>query len=291
MKKSVVVTGANGYLGRHIIDYFSNDPELFVTALVSPSYNDSNPLHSQNNIQIIKADLTKKLNSNICRALKYADKIFHFAWSRLNDIEKETKNNIQIIEKLLNEISNKGNFFFISSVAASPNAISSYGKIKYQISQMLYELGCCVLVCGLVIEPNPLKGPYKLLKNLISKSPISIRFINGVPVVYPIMIDDIGFTLQSFIGKKTYKKTYRLFTEQINLNNFLVLIENTCKPKRISINLDVTNVLRIVNYMNRAYLLPNKIYEKISTFLYKDTDYLLSLDDFHDINFRHIKID
>ena len=286
MRKNIIINGASGYLGMRIVKTLAIDDNLNIIGLASPRYEDSGHFKDYRNVKIIKVDLNKKLSSEICDHLKFADKIFHLAWIRLNDFANETFTNWNITKNLLNEIPNKSNFIFFSTVAASPKAISNYGKTKYEISKFLYDKGCCILVCGLVIEKNPTKGPFKILKKLITQFPFSINFKNGGPPVYPIMIEDISHSVKSLINENTYKKNYKLFNDPIPMTKFLKLIERLGNQKIFSFTINHMNILRVFYVLRKLRLIPLKIYEKIVTFLYKDSEYLSKLEDLKICSFK-----
>ena len=291
MRKNVIITGVNGYLGMRIVETLARTNNLNIIGLASPRYEDHGIFKGYRNIKIIKADLSKKLSDEICDHLKLADKIFHLAWIRLNNFANENIINWNIINNLLNEIPNKSKFIFFSTVAASPKAISNYGKTKYEISKFLQDKGCCILVCGLVIEKNPTKGPFKILKKLIMKIPFSINFKNGGPPVYPIMIEDIGHSVRSLINQDTYKKNYKLFNEPIPMANFLELIEMNARQKKISFTVNHKNILKFFYVLRKVRVIPVKFYEKIVTFFYKDSEYLSKLEDLKIWSFKRVTID
>jgi len=186
--RSVVVTGAHSYLGQKLLEHLSAIGGFKIAALITPWANEDGLIHNEG-IIYFKADLREALQANVAALVRNADRIMHFAWKRGKDEEKVLSENLQMFENLKEHISSPDRLVFISSVAASPNTLSTYGTTKFKMAQQLSVYGAIILVTGLIVDKEP-KGPYKLLVSVVKKFPFSVRFTKNSVKVYPIRTDD-----------------------------------------------------------------------------------------------------
>jgi len=140
--KKVVITGASGFLGRKLIEKFSNQKAL----IYALDCVDSSPSHSES-LKYFKCDLEKDVLS-FDQDIRNADVLFHFAWNGVhpdyrNDYERQLKN----ISSLINVLSFAKNHNIskviilgaASEYASSampitgnntPGAVDGYGAVK-----------------------------------------------------------------------------------------------------------------------------------------------------------------
>ena len=189
MSKSLVVTGANSYLGRAFIDYVVKKTKWHVCAVASPR-STSSPEPSGPRVKFVRADLTQALPKSIVEAASQADAIVQFAWTRGRRLDQACDLNRRMTDPLLACASDPSNFRFISTVAAAPTARSVYGRSKFELARYITERGGVAVACGLVTAEPP-SGPYALLSRYIKLLPLRIRFANGGPLIYPIEIEQM----------------------------------------------------------------------------------------------------
>lgn len=266
----IVVTGANSYLGSAFVRSLESEGGHQVTALVSPR---ANLPAARAGVRYLKADLTQPLSEEAWSEVQSADFLFHFAWSRGKDFESVWRQNEQMILHLMGAFRNPGRFYFISSVAAGPQALSVYGTTKYRATRLVSERGGVSLVCGLVTDEPP-RGSYKMLRSLVAKLPISLRFTGEVPEIYPISLPELLRDLQRLSEKGSEPGTYRLFRDPVDLNAFLKGLESEKPRFRFPVRINPACLLRLAAFLRKCHLLPVSLAEKFQTFLYKDPLFL-----------------
>lgn len=274
--QTVVITGANSYLGSNIVEYLVEHTGYNIIALVSPRWQASVADQLLDRLQYVSADLTRPLSSEVRDLIVNADRVFHFAWTRGFDVTTIDMANIDMIRHIMEAMGDPSNFIFISTVAGTPKALSTYGITKHNSTKLVLSLGGSVLVCGLVVEANPIKGPYRMLKKFVGKFPLSIRLSQGELSVFPIHIDDLYKSIKFICENKLSPKIYKMFGEPIDFNKFMASIENLYPKRRITIPLKASFILDIAAFLKKTKLMPVKICDQILTFFLKDSDYLMS---------------
>jgi len=266
MDKTVVITGANSYLGSFVLREFLEKSHFEIIAVGSPRA--SAAFAENSRMRYFSADLAEPLSGQIKRSIARADWIFHFAWARGENFDHVNKKNLAMIENLAQVLEKKENFCLISSVAASPNAKSTYGRTKYQAMQKVNQIGGISLVLGLVTG-NPAGGAFGLLLNFVKKFPVAFR-LKSPPQVYPVSIESVSRAAQKIVGSKDLHGSYGLFGKPVSFNDFLESLEKEHPRFRLPLTLPTSLILSV------ASLIPFKIGGKLLTFLYKEPEYLKS---------------
>ncbi len=275
-KRTVVITGANSYLGHYTVEHLLNSSDCDVFALVSPRWSPDNSGEGSKRLHYLSADLTQPLSPKIQEVLAAADRVFHFAWVRGRDLATVSEANEGMILRLMESMSDPSNFFFFSSVAGSPDALSTYGITKANAARLVGELGGSVLLCGLVVEAKPQRGPYKLLCKTVQTFPLSLRLTRGEPQVFPIHIHDLVATIKVVCETKLDPAIYKLFGDGIGFNKFMVTIENVYPKPRMKVAVSANFILWAAAMLKKSHLAPASLCDKVLTFLHKDADYLMS---------------
>lgn len=278
----VAVTGANSDLGQLAVRYLAELPSFHITAITSPRGTESS-LFQADNVQVRPADLTQPLDSRLTSELNAADRIFHFAWMRGREPEAVLKQNMAMIESLLQGASEPNRLVMISTVAAAPDAVSIYGRTKYAAMNQLVDRGGASAVCGLVVDDPP-RGPYGLLRKCVRSFPFAVRCPGGGPPVYPINASDIGSACEAMTFGNWDSGHYRLFADPVSFNEFVRGIESDHPRFRIPIPLPARSIVRLTGLMRKLHLAPSGFADKIMTFLHKNAAYLDShrqIEGFH----------
>jgi len=271
--RSVVVTGAHSYLGQKLLEHLSAIGGFKIAALITPWANEDGLIHNEG-ITYFKADLREALQANVAALVRNADRIMHFAWKRGKDEEKVLDDNRRMFENVKEHISSPDKLVFISSVAASPNTLSTYGKTKFKMAQQLSVYGAIILVTGLIVDKEP-KGPYKLLVGVVKKFPFSVRFTKNSVKVYPIRTDDFLNGIVTILKEPISSGTYRLYpSDAADINDFLAQLEKRYSRFRVPLPISYGLALGILKSTRRLGVLPATLGEKLLTFLYKDEAYL-----------------
>jgi len=271
--RSVVVTGAHSYLGQKLLEHLSAIGGFKIAALITPWANEDGLIHNVG-ITYFKADLREALQANVAALVRNADRIMHFAWKRGKDEEKVLDDNRRMFENVKEHISSPDKLVFISSVAASPNTLSTYGKTKFKMAQQLSVYGAIILVTGLIVDKEP-KGPYKLLVGVVKKFPFSVRFTKNSVKVYPIRTDDFLNGIVTILKEPISSGTYRLYpSDAADINDFLAQLEKRYSRFRVPLPISYGLALGILKSTRRLGVLPATLGEKLLTFLFKDEAYL-----------------
>ncbi len=271
--KKVVLTGAHSYLGQKLLAYLSEKGGYEIAAFITP-WADESGLVNGESIQYFKVDLTKELSDEAASAVRNARRVLHFAWIRGKGKEEVEEPNLAMIANLQKNLSRPEALVFISSVAASPETLSRYGRTKFQIANKLREDGAIILVTGLIVDPEP-KGPYKLLVDVVRKVPFSVRFTKNSVKVYPIRTDDFLNAITVVLDNDIAPDSYRVYpSNPEDINDFLNLIEKKYERRGIKLPVSYGLSMRALKAGKKAAVLPASLGEKLMTFLYKDEEYL-----------------
>jgi predicted dehydrogenase/nucleoside-diphosphate-sugar epimerase len=128
-------------------------------------------------------------------ALQGIDVVVHCAASIDTDEEKARAVNVEGTTQLSRLAAEAGvqTFIFLSSQSARPDALSAYGKTKYQAEQALLtqnELNIIVLRPGLVTGSGS-RGLYQRMSGMVDRLPLLPLLGGGKSIVQPIHVDDL----------------------------------------------------------------------------------------------------
>ncbi len=70
--------------------------------------------------------------------------------------------------------------------------MSTYGATKHEAAELVLARGGGVLVCGLVVERDPPRGPYRMLKKNVARLPLAFRALS---VASSWMRKDLGIAI------------------------------------------------------------------------------------------------
>lgn len=176
----IAVTGASGYIGRHLAPLASKRGHevLFATRQTS-----SVATHKW-----VHFDLSSPLSIKFPTDI---DAIIHLAASN-RPLDCKNENCEVVIAKELLKFSQEvgAKFIFVSSQVASPEAPSSYGKNKWEIEQLVIAARGCVVRPGLVYGGYSL-GLFGMLVKIVKTFPILPAF-KPEPLVQPIHVNDLA---------------------------------------------------------------------------------------------------
>lgn len=269
---SIIITGANSYLGRLAVAFLAQTAHRLV-AVVSPRA--ALPDETAPRVRWLRADLSAAPPPDLAAELAQAACVLHFAWTRTGSASEVSRANRAMIEHLLGAMPDAGKFWFISSVSASPRPMSTYGATKHEAAELVLARGGGVLVCGLVVEPNPPRGPYRMLSKNVARFPLRFRAISGEPLVFPLRLADLIATLAHVVTTAPAPGSYRMFSPPLGFNAFLALLEKLAPRHRLPAPFPAGLVLSAAALAKKSRLVPAKLCDQVLTFLYKDTAHLL----------------
>lgn len=270
----IVVTGAASHLGSFAVRYLRSHANCDIVAVTSGRTHPDATMQVPG-VQWRSGDLRSPLREPLRSEISAADRVLHFAWTRDGSETEVRAANEAMIRNISDPLADRSRLWFISSVSASPTPFSTYGKTKFECSRLVTSLGGSTLVCGLVVEEHPAKGPYRMLRNVVGKLPFSLRAGSGEPLVFPIRMDDMGRTLGRVAGSALPSGTYRMFSTPVRFNQFIALLEQLRPRARVPLRFSAGLVIRGAAAAKRSRVLPVKICDQVMTFLYKDESHLL----------------
>lgn len=226
----VAITGANSYLGQRLIRALAREPGWRVTGLVTPwcSRELLDPA-----AEYIAADLTRPLTAEAEAALAGADRVLHLAWIRNSRFLGPDDPNMAVADRLL-EAAQPRRVIFLSSVAASPQTPSVYGRAKQQAQGKIVAGGGSALVCGLVLDDPP-RGPFALLERAVARLPTRLRFVLGGFRVYPIHAQDLVAAVRGVVSEDRVGVFRAYLAPGLTINRFLVSLERLRPRPRVGV--------------------------------------------------------
>lgn len=225
MKKKIVITGSNGFIGMYLTEFFE-----------------------KHNFEVIKLQRSKKKkNDNKIFEWKLGDKFpkealsshifIHCAYDsdteRLNHDFKQNLNYIGL-QKILSQLRTKTNyeFYFLSSQSAQEKTKSFYGRLKYRMEQLIkYNNHNGIEI---VIRPGMVYGKNSSVTQLIKKlTKLQIvPFFSLEKNIQPIDIVDLCECIHKIILNRNKLSHYSLAIEEgINFKKYVKFI---CKDNLLS---------------------------------------------------------
>lgn len=224
---TIIITGANGFLGKELISHFSKKNYRIIGLVRNPDA--GQPLQ---NVTYQKHDLAKKLDESL---FKGADYLIHAAYVKE---DKHTPNafaiNLNGTKQLL-KASRKHKLkrnVFISSMSAQPDALSTYGKQKYKIEKLFSHKNDVVIRSGLIIGAG---GLVQQITTFIRRFHVAPLIGGGTQPLQIIAVYDLVKAIDALLSSKisgtltiaeqtvfTYKEFYRTIAANLHISLALV---------------------------------------------------------------------
>lgn len=196
--KTVLITGATGFLGRHLCDYFRRKGDT-VRGLVRrmEAYPFVEP-----GITLFKGNLPDEIDA---AAFNGVDIVIHCAYytARLTSMEEAYRVNHLGTLKVyqMAKEAKVGQFVFISSTGSHAEAESYYGKSKYALEQLMDHKKDLIIRPGLIIGQGE-EGTFNRMKESLRKSGIVPIFDGGHQILQTIYIEDLCKAIDLAIQKR-----------------------------------------------------------------------------------------
>ena len=272
----VVVTGAGSYLGQQLLQRVIADTNWRVTGIVSPRFMPSNALPASGRLTYLVEDLSGPGSADLDAELQRADRVIHLAWIRDRQADKAIEGNMAIVRSLMTSLGSGQKLVFVSSVAASPSAHSSYGQAKFAVSRFVTGNGGLSLYCGLICASKP-EGPFKQLCAALRRVPVKAIPIGRAPNVYPVMLDDVTATTIMVCNEGIEGGEYRLWGERIPLHRFMSRLRKSMGRYSLPVPAPFFLALPTINLLRSVRLIGPALSDQLTTFLYKDDEFLTQL--------------
>ncbi len=189
-----VVSGATGFIGRALIEELSSR-NIPIRALVRRI-----PAEKVSGVTYFEFDIEGEVPAEVFSG---ATVFIHAAYVKERAGEDSRRINKEGTERLLAAARGCGveRSLFFSSLSARADALSSYGKSKFEIEKLFFESGDLVLRPGLVLGNG---GLFLTVKNMIRQSWIVPLIGGGWQPMQTVHIDDLlNASLVALDGKKS----------------------------------------------------------------------------------------
>lgn len=281
--RTVLLTGAGSYLGQQAIGELLRSTDWVITAVGSPRLDVADCIPPSERLRYVSEDLAGP-STRLAAELAAADVVLHLAWVRDASPALAVDKNRTIVDRILESVPNKARFVFMSSVAASPTAHSSYGQAKFALAEHVAQAGGVVLTCGLVCAATP-QGPYKQLVKAVDKLPLRVVPLGSPPNVYPVPLADVLAALRAACAYGPASGVYRLWQDVVPMHEFLASLPVRERAFRLPVPVPFALINPVVSLFRAVRLLPSSVADQLKTFLYKDDQYLASLAPLPDFEF------
>ena len=187
----IAITGSNGFIGSELVSYFLAQGHQVLMLQRNPS--ETLPV----NATFQKFDLN---DLRLLPDLDNVDALIHTAYMPYTKGNGSTAKNMEGTMVLYNLCLNKGVYFvFLSSMSAHANALSQYGKHKYELEQQLKPNKCLILKLGLVIGKE---GLFSRINDSFKKMPFAVLVGGGKQPVQPVYIGDVVKVIAQCVVQK-----------------------------------------------------------------------------------------
>jgi NADH dehydrogenase len=270
MTKTIGITGANGFIGKAIIQAYL-DTEHKVIAYVRQY-----PIQPIEGVQYILFDLGKDYPSDFFKPI---DILIHLAFNfKPTFIEGEDINT-----KMANFIqkSKIPYLVFISSfAAANPITESYYGLTKSKLEKIFSK--------DIIIRPSLVLGDgglYNKIQNQLKRLPIVPIFNKGQQTIQTIYIDDLVKSIVILI-KNQKKGIYHIsHSESIPYKNFMKIVGQSVQKRLLFVPIPIMVLKALIKILARiSYPVINK--DNLAGIL--NSKHINSLHDEQEIGFKFL---
>lgn len=196
-RTSVAVTGATGFIGRHLCEGFRRlGWDVRALARDTSAY----PF-AEGGIRLFGCDLPDALDE---RALRGARAVIHCAYvTRHRDLEQARRVNDEGTRRVLMASRAEGvdRFVFISSQSAHPQALSYYGRSKLQLETLMTPGRDLIIRPGLVLGSGK-AGLFHRMCDTMRRARVIPLFGGGRQPLQTVHIDDLRAAIFSALEKE-----------------------------------------------------------------------------------------
>lgn len=215
VRSKVLVTGANGYIGSHMLTKLISSSYEVVALVRNPAC-----MSVRKGVSVYSYQLDSDVSLEMFKGVSAVIHLATFTGDR--DIEKQ-KTEIKAINNLMVAASQAQveKFIFISSQSAKPDAPTFYGRDKWLLEQEVENHGGIIVRPGLVYGGDRECALFGTLCKLVSKF-LVVPDLLPSPEVQPVHVDDLCLAIFNIIIKPVQKFEFNIAaTESMRFSKFL----------------------------------------------------------------------
>ncbi|MBI3510769.1 MAG: NAD(P)-dependent oxidoreductase [Bacteroidetes bacterium] len=212
--KKLLLTGATGFIGSHVQNIFFREG-WEVTALARKI-----PERKINGVKYIPFDFE---NPSLPGLGEQFDAFIHAGYVKQQKGKNISEINLKATKFILDHLKGQLNChqIFISSLSSKENALSEYGKQKFEIEKLFSGKDSCVVRAGLVLGNG---GLFSSMKKYLEKKNIIPLFGDGKQPVQTVHIDDLVHAIRKISNEKQTGKFVIAEDEPIAYREFYSLL-------------------------------------------------------------------
>ena len=215
VRSKVLVTGANGYIGSHMLTKLISCGYDVIALVRNPAL-----MSVQNGVSVYSYQLDSDVSLEIFKDLSAVIHLATFTGDL--DIGKQ-KTEIKAINNLMEAANNAQveKFIFISSQSAKPDAPTFYGRNKWLLEQEVANHGGIIVRPGLVYGGDRECALFGTLCKLVSKFSVVPDLLPS-PEVQPVHVDDLCLAIFNIVINPMKKFEFNIAaTESMRFSGFL----------------------------------------------------------------------
>jgi nucleoside-diphosphate-sugar epimerase len=248
-QQSIAITGANGFLGSALVEYFAKKGWKVIALARKPPA--GKPVHK--NISYLSYDLSVPIN---VEAMNKVDYLIHTAYVKHDRKHPESYEvNINAAEDIMSYVrkNNIKKIIFISSMSAHKQAKSSYGQQKLAIEKIFKGPKFINIRSGLIIGNGGIV--MEMIGFMRSKHLVPL-VDGGKQPLQIISVDDLVVSIDNLLASELYG-TYTLANPEIY--SYKQLYFTISKILSIKVILVPMPYVMLINLIRLADLLPISI--------------------------------
>lgn len=249
MQKTVLITGATGFLGRHLCLYFHRKGYA-VRALVRNFPKDT---FAYPGVVFFRGNLPDEIDTE---GFNGVDVLIHCAYTTRFSSQEEAYqvNHLGTLKvRALRAQFGIGQFVFISSTGAHADAESYYGKSKYALEQCMDLSRDLIIRPGLIIGSGT-QGTFNRMKESMRRFAVVPIFDGGRQILQTIHLDDLCVAIGLAVEKRLVGVFVAAEHEGLSMRAFLKLMAARMQIRCLLLPLPLSFTLLLLKMLETLHI-------------------------------------